>query len=92
MPDRGPVDAVEPLLDPWQRADQHQADREEQDRLGAEELPQIGAGRLVGWPGDGPQHAEADHEDADRRRADLARNESFTHRVTLATPEQSVAA
>ena len=79
VPDRSPVDPVEPLLDPRQRADQHEADREEQDRLGPEELTQIGAARLVWRPDDGPQDSEPDHEETDRRRADLTRDESFTH-------------
>ena len=43
MPDRGPVDPVEPLLDPRQRADEHEPDREQQDRLGAQQLPDVAA-------------------------------------------------
>ena len=47
MPDRGTVDPVEPLLDPGQRADEHQADRQQQDRLGAQQLPDVAPGGLA---------------------------------------------
>ena len=79
MPDRGPVDPVEPLLHPGQRADEHEPDREEQDRLGAQQLPDIAAGWLSGGPGDDPQDDLGEDEDADRRRPDLAGDESPVH-------------
>ena len=47
MPDRGTVDPVEPLLDPGQRADEHQPDRQQQDRLGAQQLPDVAPGGLA---------------------------------------------
>ena len=52
MPDRGPVDPIEPLLHPGQGADEHETDREQQDRFAAKKLPEIAPGRLACRPGD----------------------------------------
>ena len=79
MPDRGPVDPVEPLLDPRQGADEHETDRQQQDRFAAEKLPEVAPGRLARGPRDEPQDAHADDEDADRRRPDISGDESTTH-------------
>ena len=41
MPDCRPVDPVEPLFHPRQGADQHETDRQQQNRLAAEKLPEV---------------------------------------------------
>ena len=64
------VDPVEVRLDQRQRADQHEADREQQHRLGAEQLTEITAGRLPGRPRDRPQEGLSD--DSMRYAADAA--------------------
>ena len=87
MPDRGTVDPVEPLLDPGQRADEHQPDRQQQDRLGAQQLPDVAPGGLAGGPRDDPQEGLSHDEDDDRRRPDLAGDElraRCVHRATVA--------
>ena len=79
MPDCRLVDPVEPFLHPRQRADQHEADRQEQDRLGAQQLPDVARGGLPGGPRDDPEDGLGEDEDADDRRPDLAGDESPVH-------------
>ena len=76
VPDRGAVDAVEPLLDPGQRADQDQRDRQQQHRLRAEELPDVAAGVGARRLQQRPEHAERHNEHADRDGAGLAGDEA----------------
>ena len=80
MPDRGPVDPVEPFLDPWQRADQHEGDREQQDRLRTQELPDVASAPIL------PQGRATSHttapdadEEHDRRGPDLPSDEAPAH-------------
>jgi len=75
VPDRGAIDAVEPLLNPRQRADQDQADRQKQDRLGTQQLPDVAPGRLTCRSRHDPQDHLGDRERRDRRRPDVSRDE-----------------
>ena len=75
MPDRRAVDAVEPDLDPRQRADEHEADRQEQNRFGAEQLAEVAADRHAGGPRRYPQDRVGDDQEGDCSRPDLARDE-----------------
>lgn len=72
MPDRGPIDAVEPILYPRHRADEHEAKRQEQNGFGAEQLANVAPGRLAGGLRDAPESAISEHECNDRRRPDGA--------------------
>ena len=55
MPDCRLVDPVEPLLNPRQRADENEPNRKEQDRLCAQQLPDVARGGLPGRPRDDPE-------------------------------------
>jgi hypothetical protein len=83
MPDRGTIDSVEPFLDPRQRADQNETDRQQQDRLSAEELPNVTACWLPRRPRYQPQDGHPAHKRADRRRPRLPGDESAVHGWTL---------
>ena len=83
MPDRSPVDPVEPLLHPRQRADEHGTDRQEQDRLGAEQLPEVAPRGLACRLENHPQRALGDDEARDQRWPELPWAESPVHTATL---------
>src|SRR5690242_12366310 len=72
MPDRGAVDAVEPRLDPGQRADHDQRHREEQNRLRSEHLADMAAPRLTCWSHGDPEHGLKADKRHHRERAEVA--------------------
>ena len=85
MPDRSPVDPVEPFLDPWKRADEDEGDREQQDRLRTQELSDIASGRFSRGSSDEPHEAPDAHEEHDRRGPDFPSDEAPAH-TEHATP------
>ena len=81
MPDRRAVDAVEPLLHPGQRADQHQCDRQQQNRFAAEKLPDVAPRRFSRRTGDKPEDGHRADQDADRRGPNITGGEFDLHEV-----------
>ena len=79
MPDRGPVDPVEPFLDPWKRADEHEGDREQEDRLRTQELSDIASGRFSRGSSDEPHEGPNANDEHDRRGSDFPSDEPPVH-------------
>jgi hypothetical protein len=70
VPDHGAIHAVEPVLDPRQRADQDQRDREQQHGFGAEQLPEVTAERDVRRAKHNPQSRKSPGQGGDHRRSE----------------------
>src|SRR5207247_6966272 len=79
MPDRSPIDPVEPFLDPRKHADEDEGDREQQDRLRTQELSGVAPARLSRGSSDEPHEAPKAHEGHDRRGPDLPSDDAPAH-------------
>lgn len=73
------VDPIEPLLHPRQGADQHETDRKQENRLGAQELPEVTASGRSSRTADEPQSAHGDDQGPDERWPNLPGDEAMAH-------------